>query len=194
MSATRFLTRCAAGFLVVLASAVPTAWCQTVDPLNVLGSSVGAETAVRFYYDAMEAFRLPLVFYAVPAGDPRLNTMPFLREGMIAYVTQPEMRRLLNGLSGLGLKWRETPRIVPLGPGFPGPLTDKMVITVLSSRGTAVGDVGPSEICEKVVPLQSVLTRPRARWEFQYFLSSYGCKVPGYDRDAFSFKGETTVW
>lgn len=144
MIITRFLARWFLGFLVGLASVAPAARCQTVDPLNILSSPVGHETAVRFYYDASEAYWFPLVFRVVPPGDPRLNTMPFLREGWIAYLTRPEMRLLLEGLSGLGLRWTETSKIVPLGPGFPGPLTDAMVITVLSPQGTAKAEIHPS--------------------------------------------------
>lgn len=195
MNATRFVTRCAAGFMVVLASAVPKVYCQTIDSFNIRGSPVGTKTAVRFFFSTGRRFDFPLVYHVVPPDDPRLNTMPLLREGLIAYITQAEMRLLLKGLSGLGLKWKETPKIVPLGPAFPGPdIHYTMQITVLSTRGTATVEVNLSEVCGTLGPLQSVLTRPRARWEFQYFLSRYGCKIPGYNRDAFSFKGQKSVW
>jgi hypothetical protein len=154
-----------------------------------------------FFYNSGEAYTFPLIFHVAPPDDPRLNTMPFLREGWIAYITQPEMRLLLKGLSGLDLKWKETPKMIPLGPGFPGPLTNAAVITVLSPRGTARGEVhppirnyDPSAICDKLLPLQSSVTRTRARWEFEWVLSRWGCKVHGFDRDAFSFKGQKSVW
>lgn len=197
----RQLTRCACVAAAITAGFAPAARCQTVDPLNILEAPVTAKSAVRFYYDSAEAYTFPLVFRVVPPDNPRLNTMPFLREGWIAYITQPEMGLLLKGLSGLGVRWKETPKMIPLGPGFPGPLTDAAVITVLSSRGTATGEIhppirnyDPSAICEKLLPLQSSLIRLRARWEFEWTLSRWGCKVPGFDRDAFSLKGQKTVW
>lgn len=179
----------------VLASVVPMGRSQTVDPLNVLSSPVGTRTAVRFYFSNGMRFYFPLVFHVVPRGDERLDTMPALREGWVAYLTPPEMALLLKGLSGLGLDWRETPKIVPLGSGFPGPdIYDAMEITVLSTQGTATGKFDLAKVCGTLVPLQSVLTRPRARWEFQYFLTEYGCKVPGFDPNAFSFRGQKSVW
>jgi hypothetical protein len=195
MNAMRQSARYAVWLFAALASAVPAARCQTVDPLNILSSPAGTKTAVRFFLSTGRRFDFPLVFHVVPPDDVRLDTMPALREGRIAYVTQPEMRLLLKGLSGLGLKWRETPNIVPLGPGFPGPeIHYALEITVLSIRGTATGEFALSRVCGTLVPLQSSLRRPRARWELQHFLTQCGCKVTGYDPNAFSFRGQKSVW
>lgn len=180
--------------LAALATLSTAARCQTNIARDVLSAPVNSKTTVRFFFNPGEYYHWPLVFHVVPAGDPRLKTMPMLLEGQIAYITPPGMRLLLNGLSSLSIRWKGTARIVPLGPRFPPPvLVYAMVITVLSSRGTATGEFDPAKICDKLVPLQSSLVRPRARWEFQYFLKTYGCNVPGYDPNAFLFRGQKSV-
>jgi hypothetical protein len=180
--------------LLALGTLPSVAVAQAADPLRILNSPVGENTTVRFFFNPGEAYHWPLVFHVVQSGDQRLNTMPKLREGIIAYITPLEMQHLLQRLEALQLSWNDTRKIEPLGSGFHPPIVYAMEITVLASRGTAKAEFAPPLICEDLAPLESALTSPRARWEFQFFRTTYDCKIPGYDPDAFTFRDQKSVW
>jgi len=159
---------------------------QADDKRNVLKASVDENTAVRFFYHPPgDYFHFPLVFRAVDPKDSRLNTAPMTPEGRTAYVSLPEMRELIRGLSHLHLSWQESESVESLQPFKKLEITDTMVITAVSSNGTAMANLDPKRICETLKPLDSALETPRALWEFQGFRLNYGCKVPGFKYGAY---------
>lgn len=165
---------------------VSSCYCQTPNKLNVLGSSVNDNTAVRFFFDSGNYFHAPLIFRVVAPNDPRLNTAPMLQEGRTAYISVPEMQRLLQGLQSMGLSWKESKKQIEFGdatkilPVFYG-----LSVVVVSSKGTAESGIDLGKICENLAPLDPALTTPRALWEFQVFRTEYNCKVPGLNGQAY---------
>jgi hypothetical protein len=60
-----------------------------------------------------------------------------------------------------------------------------MEIRVVSPKGTAVATVSPKRICPTLEPLDAALATSRALWEFQLFRVEDGCKVPGFNNQAY---------
>lgn len=159
--------------------------CQSLTELNVLGAPVSEHTAVRLFFDNGNYFHPPFIFRVVTSNDPRLNTAPMLLEGRIAFITVPEMQRLLRELQGMGLLWKESKEHTVFGDATKIlPIFDGMSI-VVSSKGTAESGIHPAKICENLAPLDSALSTPRALWEFQMFRAEYNCKVPRLNGQAY---------
>lgn len=171
---------------LVVVGAVLCCHSQTPGELNVLGSPVDENTAVRLFFDSGNYFHPPLIFRVVTKNDPRLNTAPMLLEGRTTYITASEMQSLLQGLKKSGLSWRESKEQVVFGdatkilPVFYG-----ISIVVVSSKGITESGIDPLKICENLAPLDSALSTPRALWEFQIFRAEYNCKVPGLNSQAY---------
>jgi hypothetical protein len=143
------------------------------------------ETVARFFYNPPgDYFHKPLVFRVVKAGDPRLATAPVLLEGRTAYITGGEMRQLIEGLGRAGLSWRISEKVEPLG-SFHHLLIGDVEIRVVSPKGTAVANLHPKRLCTTLQPLDHALATPRALWEFQLFRAQDGCKVPGFNYQAY---------
>jgi len=159
---------------------------QADEKRNVLKAPVDENTAIRFFYQpAGDYFHFPLVFRSVDPKDPRLNTAPMTTEGRTAYISLSEMQELMQALSHLRLSWQESARVELLESFRKLKITDTMVITAVSSDGRAIANLNPKKICETFKPLDSALKTPRALWEFQGFRLNYGCKVPGFEHDAY---------
>ena len=159
---------------------------QTNHNASVLNSQADENTAIRFFYNPPgHYFHVPLILRGVEQTDPRLNTAPLGDEGRTAYVSLVEMQQLLRGLLDAKLSWEESERTQALGPFKRIPLSGSMDILVVCSKGTARAKVGPNRICKTLKPLESALRTPRALWECQGFRLNYGCKVPGFNYDAY---------
>ncbi len=143
--------------------------------------------AIRFFYNnESNYFRGPLIFRAVPLGDPKLNTAPMLEEGRTAYISRNEMTTLVSRLSSADLKWQNLNRSEALGKGTKIPYRgDFMQVLVLGLKNMSKGGIEPKEICQKLAPLDAALVSPRARWEFQLLRVNDGCTVQNFDYDAF---------
>jgi hypothetical protein len=124
---------------------------------------------------------LPILFEAVDPADNLLNTAPMLHEGRTVYITPAEMSSLLKEISNLCLEWNLTTKRETLGDANRIPPVYAMVITVVSSKGTASAGFDPAKICQTLAPLDKVFMTPRALWEFQLFRDEYDCKVPDLD-------------
>jgi len=159
---------------------------QNYDKRNVLNSPVDENAVVRFFYQPVgDYFHFPLVFRVVDQKDPRLNTAPMLIEGRTAYISLPELQQLMQGLAHSVLSWEESEKVEALGSFKKLDITDNMEITVVSSNGTARTTLNPKKICKTLKPLDSAFKTPRALWELQGFRLNYGCKVPGFDYQAY---------
>jgi len=169
------------GFL----GAAPLCIGQISDRLHIVDSPADKSTAIRFFFNSEDYFHAPLIFRVVDPKDARLNTAPMRLEGRTAYITAPEMQKMMQGLVQFGLTWQESRKRQSFVYAAKNPLLYEMRITVVSSRGTAVSGVDPVKICENLAPLDSTLTTPRALWEFQVFRGGYDCKVPGLSGETY---------
>jgi hypothetical protein len=155
------------------------------DKLNILRSSSDESTAMRFFFNPGEYYHSPLIFRVVAPNDSRLNTGPMYLGYGTVYISATEMDHLKRDLTKLGLSWQESKTVEDFDQNpHPTPLY-AMVITVVSSKGTAIAGFDPAQICRTLAPLDSTLKTTRALWEFQVFRTGYGCRVPGLDIDAY---------
>jgi hypothetical protein len=173
--------------LAVLTSATSLKSHQAVQEKSVFDSPVDENTAVRFFYNPSDGgyFHFPLIFRSVAPEDPRLNTAPMGTEGRKAYISPPEMRQLLQRLRHSDLPWQESEKVEILEPYKKLVVKASMEVTVVSSKGTAKASFGAKNICDALRPLDSALKTPRALWEFQGFRLNYGCRVPGFNFEAY---------
>lgn len=152
----------------------------------VLAFPVDENTAVRFFYQPSgNYFHFPLVFRAIDQKDPRPNTAAMAAEGRTVYISLSDMRQLMQELADSELMWQESDKSETFESFRKLEISDNMVITVASSKGTAGARLNPTKICKTLKPLDSALKVPRALWEFQGFRLNYGCKVPGFVFDAY---------
>jgi len=158
---------------------------QSSTKLNVLGSPVDRATAVRLYFSPGDYRHPPLLLCVVASDDPRMNTAPMLQQGRTAYISATDMQHFLQGLKRMGPSWKESKKRVQFGNDGRWLPNDAMVIVAVAQRGTAEARVDPAAICKKLAPLDSALSTPRARWEFQEFRTQYKCVVPGSNREAY---------
>jgi hypothetical protein len=173
--------------LVVLLNITPPSFGHAVVKKPVLDCPVDEVTAVRFFYhDEEDYFHFPLILRAVAQEDPRINTAPMGAEGRTAYISREVMQRLLRRLMLSDLSWQESQKTEALGSYKRLPASDRMEIIIVCSKGTARTTLDPKKICDTLKPLDSVLTTPRALWEFQGFRLNYGCRIPGFKYDAYS--------
>jgi hypothetical protein len=161
-------------------------YAQTTGDGNVLNSPADESVAIRFFFQPPgDSFHAPLIFRVVDEKDPRLNTAPILDSGRTAYISLSDMQRLLPAVTHLPLLWRHAETVEVFGSSRVLQLVDTMDITVVSSHGTARAALDPKKICETLKPMDSAIKTPRALWEFQLFRIGYGCKVPGFNYDAY---------
>jgi hypothetical protein len=160
---------------------------QEVARKRVVDYLVNEKTAVRFCdTDEEEYFHVPLIFRAVKTGDGRLNTAPIIsREGRTAFVTVEELRQLVQSLARSSLSWHDSNEVESLKWKPPLDCFDGMDILVVCLNGSANSKIPPNKICETLQALDPTLQTPRALWEFQLFRHGYGCKVPGFNFQAY---------
>ncbi len=161
-------------------------WAQTGENTGGTGSRVSADTAIRFFYHpAGSYFHAPLIIRVVGENDPQLITAPMSEAGRTTYIRLSEMKSLTQGLERLGLTWKVSQEAEEFGPAFDLALTGKMDITVRLSKSTELAELDPKSICTTLGVLAPSLTTPRAQWEFRKFRLNYGCRVPGFNSDAY---------
>jgi hypothetical protein len=172
--------------LVAILGATSLDCAQTTGDGNVLNSPADESVAIRLFFQPPgDYFHAPLIFRVVDQKDPRLNTAPILDSGRTVHISLSEMQQLLPAVTHLRLLWRQAEIVEVLGSSRVLGLAITMDITIVSSHGTARAALGPKNICAALSPMDSALKSPRALWEFQLFRLGYGCKVPGFDYDAY---------
>ena len=172
------------GVALLAVAALP--GCRQAKRDRVFDCPVDENTAIRFFYfPGGDYYHYPLVFRAAARGDARLNTAPMVEEGRTAYVSYRDMRDLLRGLAHSGLSWQESEKVEPLGSHKPLAFLTDDEIRVICSKGTATAHFDPKRICQTLEPLDSAIKTPRALWEFQLFRQGYGCKVRGFNFQAY---------
>lgn len=155
---------------------------------DVLGSCpADMSTAVRVFWNPPDGgyFHFPLIFRTVKQTDSRLNSAPMTDEGRIAYISLGEMSQLIQALAHLDLAWEHLGRAEDLGNYRDLQPENEMEILVICSKGRAKAMLSAKRICVTLKPLDEMLKTPRALWEFQLFRQGYGCKVSGFNQQAF---------
>jgi hypothetical protein len=143
--------------------------------------SVDTNTIVRFFYQPpLSHPHPPFILRAVDDRDPRLDTAPFQVEGLAAYISLAEMRKVVQILNDSIPSWDTSKDVEGPRPPMDLPFPNGLEITVYFSTGTAQTVITPGELCATLAPLDAAL-RNRALWEFQFFRGDYGCNVPGFD-------------
>lgn len=160
-------------------------FCQTTgkQPLN---ARVDENTIIRIFYLPPESYlHPPLIFRVVRENDRRLGTAPINLLGRTPYISLSEMRNLVTALAESNLSWQKSKKLETPKKIETREMTDKMEIKLFFSTRTDRAFVDPKRLCERLAPLDAALKQPRARWEFQLFRVDYGCRVQGFDRNAF---------
>lgn len=187
MSRRSFSPRALGLILAMTAGAWALAAQETPGNKLSLKCSADNATAIRIFYNSGSGpFQFPLIFRAVPNGDPRWNTAPMGFEGRTVYISGGEMQHLLQELDQSALPWQESPKVESLG-SFKQihNSTNTMEILLVCSKGTARTRFDPNRICDALTPLDPALKTPRALWELQIFRLDYGCQVPGFNPDTY---------
>lgn len=179
------LCRTISAILLSVFCVVSGCYCQAPPKMNVLGSPVNEDTAVRLFFNSGNYFHAPLILRVVALNDPRLNTAPMLKEGRTAYISEAEMQHFMQGLQKMQLSWKESKGRVEFGDATKIPPVYAMVIVVVSLDGTAEVGFDPAKICENLAPLDAAVSTPRALWELQLFRAEYKCSVPGLNGQAY---------
>lgn len=170
----------------VLVGAVTFSYAQKVGDGNVRNSPADASTAIRFFFQPPGSyFHVPLILQVAEPKDRRLNTAPLLDAGRTAYISLSEMQQLLPKVTHLVLLWQQGDIVEVFGSASVLPLAHAMDVTIVSSHGTARAAIQPDDICKTLGAMDSALKTPRALWEFQFFRLQYGCRIPGFRRDAY---------
>jgi hypothetical protein len=97
------------------------------------------------------------------------------------FVSTGEMKRILNGLKSLGLRWSDLRgREVLKGASHPAG-TNMLDITLLGSDATGEAHIRIAEMCDLLDRLDSTMPTPRILWQFRTFRSDNGCEIRGYE-------------
>ncbi|MGA8938923.1 MAG: hypothetical protein WB439_07140 [Acidobacteriaceae bacterium] len=145
-------------------------------------------TAVQFYWfgDMDSHWRQPMNLYVVDASDPRLHKVEFkqepLHEAAIAYISLPEMQKIITQLSRSDDLWYETSKGGRL-PDRPNDPDDEAQITVVSSHGTSVDRVRITHMCDEFASYDDLMPTKRILWQFQTMRWDNGCIIPGYHNE-----------
>jgi hypothetical protein len=77
----------------------------------LLDAPINEKTALSFFWfgDMDSHFRDPINFFVVPDADPRLHKVDVDRQVNV-FVSAGELKRILEGLKALGLRWADSTR------------------------------------------------------------------------------------
>lgn len=148
----------------------------------VLNAPVGSDTGMRwYYYSGGDVLDGPLIFRPIEQGSPRLNTVTGDQE-LVTYVLFDEMSKLMQRLTQLDVRWKESKKTEKLRPFsiFDEPSVN-VDIEVVNSAGTAKVKLNRALACEKLAALDSVFQTRRALLEFQEFRFQMDCTVSGFN-------------
>lgn len=150
----------------------------------VLNAPVGSDTGVRwFYYSGGDVIDGPLIFRPVEQGSPQLDTATATKDELITYISFDEMSQLMERLTQLDLRWKESKKVERFKPfSIMDEPSVNVDIEVVNSAGTAKVKLNGSLACEKLAALDSVFQTRRALLEFQEFRFQMNCSTPGFNQ------------
>ncbi|MGA2809335.1 MAG: hypothetical protein ABSE87_14495 [Terracidiphilus sp.] len=160
---------------------------QQGQPSALLDAPITEKTALSFFWfgDMDSHFRNPVNFFAVPDADRRLHKVEFTDfitdDQANMFISSTEMKRILEGLQALGLRWSDSRgRKVFRGPNHGGG-TGMLDITLVGSDSTGEAHIRIAEMCASLDRLDSTMPTPRILWQFRTFRWDNGCQIPGYE-------------
>ncbi len=179
-------------FAIVWLNAKSLRSSQSGDTKTSLAPAYSTDDSVLVRFcdlDEENYFHIPLIFRGVKVGDQRLNTAPIVpQEGRTAYVSGEELDELIRRLGQSDLSWKESKEIESIKWDLPKghlPCSAEMEVLVVSSKGSWRAKISPKKLCAELVALDPAFHSPRALWEFQLFRHGYGCKVRGFNFEAY---------
>jgi hypothetical protein len=145
------------------------------------------ESIARFFYEppVINYLRVPLLLRNADEGDPRLITAPLTEAGRTAYITSSEMSDVLAILAKQQFKWEDTTVVVQPERWDKLTFHGAMAVKLFNAHGTSETTIKSRKICQTLESLDKAIQTPRALWEFQFYRMGFGCKVPGFNSDAY---------
>jgi hypothetical protein len=151
----------------------------------LLDAPITDKTALSFYWfgDMESHFRDPVNFYVVPDAAPILHKVMFGPPDTQAnvFVTAEEMRKILDGLKGLFLRWNDSRGREVFKDTFHRGGTGMLDVTLVGTDATAKAHIRIAVMCDQLGRLDSKMPTPRILWQFRTFRWDNGCEIPGYD-------------
>ncbi|MBS1804002.1 MAG: hypothetical protein JST28_11590 [Acidobacteria bacterium] len=164
---------------------LPTA-AQRSQPSVLLDAPISEETALSFFWfgDMESHFRNPVNFFVVPDTDQRLHKVEltdFIADDQAnIFVSKGEMKRILEGLKALDLRWYDSRGRKKLESANHRRGTDMLDITLVGSGLTGEAHIRIARMCELLDGLDSAMPTARILWQFRTFRWDNGCKIQGY--------------
>lgn len=151
------------------------------------GLTVNDKTVVRFLYRRLNTNYVlpPVIFRVADAGGPNWNTAPIDEYGRSPNISLSEMKSLVHKLEDSNLRWQAGSPASPIEPFETIAPNKNLFITIYASDEMAATSISPSEFCGILSQVNETIKLKRAHWEFEYFRSGCGCKVPGYKADEY---------
>jgi len=150
-----------------------------------LAVPVNKYTVASFSFSPPQNYTHPaMLFRVVDQDDTRLNTAPMLDQGRTVFISLEEMKRLIERLTVMQLAWHRSAQTELPSIGH-SEVSNEMRIRVYDSTGSFLALLSPRDLCASLASLNDAIKQPRALWEFRLFQREYGCKIPGFNRDAY---------
>jgi hypothetical protein len=149
--------------------APPTA-AQRGQPSALLDAPITEKTALSFFWfgDMESHFRNPVNFFVVPDADHRLHKVEltdFITDDQAnMFVSAMEMKRILEGLKALGLRWSDSRGRAVFKGANRRTGTDMLDITLVGSDSTGEVHIRIAEMCASLDRLDSTMPTPRILW------------------------------
>ena len=163
------------------------ALCQKPTKGVVLNSPITESTAISFFWfgDMESHFRSPVNFYVVSTTDRKFHTVSMGRSDhqWNAFISDADMRRLIDGLKALDLRWMDYKSREAFIDGLQRKDLGLLEVTVVSNNATSKANIRIARMCDQLASLDPAIPSPRILWQFQLFRVDNGCLVPGYDNN-----------
>jgi hypothetical protein len=158
---------------------------QRGSPSALLDAPINEKTALSFYWfgDMDSHFRDPINFFVVPDADPKLHRV-VVDSQMNAFVSAEELKRILQGLKELDLRWGDSRGREVFKDTNHRKGTGMLDITLVGSDATAKAYIRIATMCDHLNRLDSEMPSPRILWQFQTFRWDNGCDIREYDNSA----------
>jgi hypothetical protein len=181
------ITVCFAGSCLVSAQvSIPAQGCWDSFPEKWIDGA----GALRFYSQGsdvmMTVLEDPLVLLAVDDKDARIGTTKRTTLGQTLFVSKPEMRGLEEMIARLQMPWCLSAQTGELEGARSLHSTGNLDLTIRFSKGTAIGQIRPGQVCDALASLDPAFKGARTLWEFQSYRQLFSCRLPHFDSKAYS--------
>lgn len=123
-------------------------------PSPLLNAPITGKTALSFFWfgDMDSHFRLPINFFVVPDADRKLHKVeiPDRDSQVNVVISAGEMKRILDGLKSLNLRWADLRGREVFKGTFHRKATDMLDVTLVSSDATAKANIRIARMCDEL--------------------------------------------